>query len=157
MGLFNPLLGEYKEVHCPNGNIVFILKDPNKAFLVRGNEYKIILNATVNSLNEIKLHLGIEHNDEIDKLISEIDDKSKDLEINYAACYREFFSSPCDSYALERLRNCDNSVRDSTNLLRTINVITETCLELSKQGKNCDLNYIISQISQILEKLDKSI
>jgi hypothetical protein len=108
------------ERKCPDGSPYWILKHPDKAFQKIYSDWDVNVGATVDQLKGIAGKLGVDLKKKVQNIYETLDNVSENLSKAYTANYLAWAARPCDSKAVEQLRQANERVQHEANLIHLI-------------------------------------
>jgi hypothetical protein len=107
---------------CPDGTPFSILKHPDRAFQLVGQDWETNIGVAIDQLKGVAAKVGVEVQKKVVQLYSDLDSINADLTRSYLANYLTWAAGPCDKGALADLRAATKRVQLSTVYLRALKI-----------------------------------
>jgi len=119
--VWSPILisrGDFKQITCPDGTPVFVIKNLDKAFPIFAKEWNATVGVVLNYLKDLAAKVGVDVKQKVVKIHDSLDQINGDLAYYYRMNYTTFMTRPCDQKSVEILREANEKVNKATEELR---------------------------------------
>jgi hypothetical protein len=150
---FQLVLDKFKQVQCPSGEKVLILKDPLKAFEIYGEEYTKKVNVLTDVLNKLKVGGDVEVSKKTDIIFKNLDNISYMLNEMYKNSYLTYISNPCDEKFQEYKLRADNIIMAAIFYLGNIQLLLSSLIGKDPEEIKDGLDKVIEYMHEMSEKI----
>jgi|GEM_PF-4977586 len=141
--------GKERRVRCPDGTYRYVYKDAERAFPLIAREWEKKAKAAADTLNQIKLEVGVEMASRIQGLLFQLDKHNASVQQKCCAVYVVYKVDPCGKDVwLEREIL---SILEQESFLRRLDAIIEHIREAVTSGVSPDS--AIVQVDQLVRNL----
>jgi hypothetical protein len=147
-------LSEYEKIKCPDGNLVLILKDPNKAFETYGKSFKINVQAIIDFLKNLKAKPIVDVDKKIEPIFASLGSVEFTMREMFKSAYIFYTTNPCDEKFKDFLRKAYEDISNAANKLQTIKTMLDALIKMKPEEIKVELDTIIDKIKEILSEIN---